>query len=165
MLSRAASLKATYGIYVNVRVRSSKIGKNFHWMYILDDGIPFSRLSWPREWSPENGPSDSMTLQAEYYFDAPPNLSVADLADLTLRSLLEMGIVRSEDEAAVVGILKLPYANVIYDVSRDRAVSSLMQYVNSEGIFVAGRYGCWDYGLVDSAIRQAWKASEEILGA
>jgi protoporphyrinogen oxidase len=159
----ASLLKATYGVYVNIELSGSSRLKH-HWMYVFDKEIPFARLSSPSEWSPGNAPEGVSTLQAEYYFSCNPFRSDRDLELQTLRSLVSMGIISPHEDPVMPGVMRLPYANVVYDQFRDQNVAVLKDFVRRHGVHLVGRYANWDYSLVDSVIRQAWQAVDEILG-
>ena len=59
----------------------------------------------------------------------------------------------------------VPYANVIFDLDRAEAVSTVHAYLNEVGIVSCGRYGEWGYHWTDEAFVSGENAAQRILDA
>ncbi len=126
----------------------------FHWVYAYDAALPFARLSSPSRWAPRNAPEGASSLQAEVYFrGAPPNGD--QTTEDVLNALRTMNVLQKDDEIIAQDFRTLAYANVVYDHRRERALSLIHEYLRSKGIEWAGRYGNWDYSLIDQVVSDA----------
>jgi protoporphyrinogen oxidase len=157
----AEALKYTSAMFVNIGLdRVSDIED--HWIYDFDPETPFSRLSSPAAWSPENVPQGFGSLQAEIYFSgqAPPE-EVTVMR--TLNALVKLGKLRTVQEPIFVKVRFQRYANIIHDLSRAAAVETINQFFGTKGLLTMGRYGRWNYDLVDDAIVDGWSGAASIL--
>ncbi len=78
--------------------------------------------------------------------------------------LLKVGLLRDEDEILVEKVLDLPYAYVIFDDARARALSRIEAFLKEWGIMSIGRYGKWAYSTMERAVLDGLSAAESILG-
>ena len=58
----------------------------------------------------------------------------------------------------------LPYAYVVYDHARKGAVTVIREWLETLGIYLAGRYSEWEYYNSDHAFIAGRKAADTILG-
>ncbi len=70
---------------------------------------------------------------------------------------------RENDEIAFTNALHLPYANIIFDLDRAKAVETVHGYLRDVGVHYCGRYGDWGYLWTDEAFISGEKAAERAL--
>jgi len=57
----------------------------------------------------------------------------------------------------------IPYANVIFDLDRAEALSTVHEYLDKIGILYSGRYGEWGYQWTDETFVSGENAAQKIL--
>ena len=57
----------------------------------------------------------------------------------------------------------LPYANVIFDLEREKALKTVHGYLDDLGIAYCGRYGDWGYMWTDESFKSGELAAERAL--
>ncbi|MCH8945119.1 MAG: FAD-dependent oxidoreductase, partial [Proteobacteria bacterium] len=82
-------LRSTSVVLVNIGILGG-VALDYHWVYVFDQEIPFSRLSSPSNWSKNNAPEDCSSLQAECYFSGNPP-AVDTIVRKTILGLIDMG--------------------------------------------------------------------------
>ena len=58
----------------------------------------------------------------------------------------------------------IPYANIIFDLDRPKALATVHGYLESLGIGWCGRYGEWGYLWSDEAFVSGERAAQKVLG-
>ncbi len=158
-------LACTEVVLVNVAVKRADL-LDAHWSYYYDRDIFFTRLSTPHLLSPNNAPRGCGLLQAECYFSKkyrPLDRSPDACIEPVVASLRKCGLLRPDDEILFTNTLHLPYANIIFDLDRARAVDTVHGYLREQGIEYCGRYGDWGYLWTDEAFISGEKAAERVL--
>ena len=90
-------------------------------------------------------------------------LNIDEAFDRALGDLQKCGILRSDDEILTRHVLDIQYAYVVFDEHRQKHLQSLIDYLESRGIFTAGRYGRWDYYSMEDSILSGKAAAERIV--
>jgi len=136
-----------------------------HWFYVYDEDISFSRVHFPHALAPANAPPGQGSIQAEVYFSRhrPLPTSVDALGERVVEEMVRIGVLRDASEVLWVRCRTVPYANVVFDHARAPALETILPWVQSLGITLAGRYGEWGYHWTDDATRSGWKAAESLL--
>jgi hypothetical protein len=57
----------------------------------------------------------------------------------------------------------IPYANVIFDLDRASALSTVIGYLEEIDVFPCGRYGEWGYHWTDEAFISGENAIQKVL--
>ncbi len=161
----AAKLACTSCITVNIGLPRNDF-TDAAWTYIYDEDISFTRLSYPHKMSPGNCPPGAGAIQAECYFSAkyrPFTGSADDLIEPVISDLKKIGLLRENEEILHADARFIPYANVIFDLDREEALPVVQAWLDSVGIFSAGRYGEWGYQWTDEAFKSGERAARQIL--
>lgn len=155
------SLRYVSVINVNLGVNREKIS-DFHWIYYPEPAYPFYRVGFLSNFSPHVAPQGSSSIYVEisYLPSNPPQ--VDQVREETLSSLIACGILRDDDEILTEKILMIKHAYVIYDLFRYQHLSSIIQFLRSQGIYPIGRYGLWEYATIEEAILQGREAAQEL---
>ena len=74
-----------------------------------------------------------------------------------------MNIIDEEDDILVSEVCMKKYANVIYNHFRIHNLNDIHSFLREKDIFYCGRYGKWNYDLVDQVMADAQKAANEVL--
>jgi protoporphyrinogen oxidase len=152
-------------VVVNVGINREDISEA-HWSYFYDQDIIFTRLSFPHMLSPHNVPPGTGSIQAEVYYSKkyrPLDQKPEECIELVIKDLRRCGLIREDDEILFKHAMFIPYANVIFDLDRANALTTVHGYLDDLGIAYCGRYGEWDYIWTDESFMSGEKAAQKIL--
>jgi protoporphyrinogen oxidase len=152
-------------VLVNIGVDRHDV-TDAHISYFYDRDICFSRLSFPHNMSRNNVPPGTSSIQAEVYYSSkykPMERKPADHVEPVLADLRKCGLLRPEDSILHSNYHVIPYANIIFDHDRAKALATLHGYLDDIGIAYCGRYGRWGYIWTDEAFVSGEEAAQKIL--
>ena len=158
-------LACTTVVLVNLGVDREDLSRS-SWTYFYDDEFPFSRVSFPRTFSPHVVPKGCGSIQAELYFSKKykPFSGSADACIApTIDGLRRCGILHDSDRILYREAMVIPYANIIFDLDRAAALAKVHGYLDDIGIGYCGRYGDWGYLWSDEAFLSGENAAEKTL--
>ena len=163
VLEAADLLLCTSLILVDIAVDRRDLSAH-HWFYVYDEDISFSRVHFPHALAAANAPPGRGSIQAEVYFSRhrPLPTTPDTLGDRVVDELVRIGVLRDATEVLWVRTRVVPYANVVFDHARAPALATILPWVESLDIGLAGRYGQWGYHWTDDATRSGWKAAEAL---
>jgi protoporphyrinogen oxidase len=136
------------------------------WTYFYDDDICFARLSFPPGFSPTLVPDGRGSIQAEVYFSdkwRPLTSKPEDWIQPTIDGLIQCGLVKDRSEVVHTSVIFAPFANVIFDQDRPKALPIVQGYLDDIGIAYCGRYGDWGYIWTDQAFFSGERAAKTAL--
>jgi protoporphyrinogen oxidase len=58
----------------------------------------------------------------------------------------------------------MPYAYVIFDKEREKALKTINEWLNKNNIYSIGRYGAWEYSFIEKNIADAAKLAKTLNG-
>jgi protoporphyrinogen oxidase len=152
-------------VLVNVGVNRSDLS-DAQITYFYDEDIRFTRLSFPHMLSASNAPAGCGSIQAEVYFSRkyrPLTQAPEDVIDPVIADLRRTGILREDDTILTRHAIHVPYANVIFDLERAKALETVHGYLRDVGINYCGRYGDWGYMWTDESYISGERAAESAL--
>jgi len=162
VVEAAQKLACTEVVLVNIGVSKPHVRDN-HWTYFYDAEIPFARLSYLSNFSPNVAPKGCSALQAEVYFspkwkprDEPAQAYVEPVID----SLLAVGLIDGRDQVIHTSTIVAPFANIIFDHDRPAALSLVHGYLDDIGVAYCGRFGDWGYIWTDQAFVSGERAAK-----
>ena len=136
-----------------------------HWLYLYDDDIPVARVSFPDRFIAEpalQGPRH-LRIQGEAYFlrdvEDSPKVTPIELFDY----LKGHGLIPSDSVLIYQAKQSFDYGNVVPTLGSEGALASIKNYLSSNGIYVAGRYGAWEYLWTLEAARSGFEAAEKLI--
>jgi len=132
-------------------------GLDHHWSYVPEPKYPFYRVGSYSSFSPEMAPPGKGSLYVELASRGP--LRLDRLMPRIVAGLTEMRIVRGAADIAFVRPERIRHAYVIYDRYWARSRRALIDWLEQQGIFTAGRYARWEYAAMEDAIRQGAEAA------
>jgi protoporphyrinogen oxidase len=165
VLGSARTLACTSCVLVNVGINREDVSENTV-TYFYDEDFFFTRLSFPHLMSRNNAPPGCSSIQAEVYYSSkyrPLTATPEACIERVLADLRRCGLIREEDTILFKGAMVSPYAQVIFDLDRAKALSVVHGYLDEIGIAYCGRYGDWDYTWTDQAFKSGEKAAQKAL--
>ena len=165
VLNAAKKLAYSACLLVNIGVNRSDVSDE-HLSYFYDHDIVFSRLSFPHNMSPNNGPKGTSSIQAEVYFSnkyKPLQGTPSDYIEPVLRDIRRCGLLREEDDLLCKTVKLCPYANVIYDHDRAPSLKVVHGFLDEIGVGYCGRYGDWGHMWTDESFKSGERAAETTL--
>ncbi len=146
---------------INVGVGRDEGYPDAHWMYFYDEDTIFSRVNLPHRLSPFNVPDGCGSIQVEVYHSRKKPLPVEDVLSKTIEDLVKEGLLHKGDDIRVAQRQSIAYANVLFDLARADNLAVVQNYLASNGVIPAGRYGEWAYLWTDDSIVSGWAAAEK----
>ncbi len=143
-------LKATsvYALNIGFKQRE-KIDKN--WVYIPEKKYIFYRIGFPHTFSSFNAPRGYNSIYAEVSF----NKKIPDkINDKIINDLIKMGILLNKKDIIVLYPMVLKDAYVIYDKEREKILPEIINELENNNIYLAGRWGKWEYSSMEDAIKE-----------
>jgi protoporphyrinogen oxidase len=161
----ADKLACTTVVLVNLGIDREDLSKA-SWTYFYDEEFPFSRVSFPRTFSPRTCPPGTGSIQCEVYFSRkyrPLTESPESCIEPTIAGLRRCGVLRATDQIVFREAMLIPYANIIFDLERESALKTVHGYLDDIGIGYCGRYGEWGYLWSDESFLSGERAVERLL--
>ncbi len=160
----AEQLSCSSCVVVNIGIGRERIS-DAHISYFYDPDIVFTRLSFPSLMSRHNAPEGACSVQAEIYYSRkyrPLEHKPETYADLVVADLRRVGLLQETDPILFQNVRIIPYANVIFDLERARALALVHGYLDEIGIAYCGRYGKWAYIWTDEAFISGEEAAQRV---
>lgn len=160
IIEASNKLLCTSGQLVSLGFNQPDIPKNI-WFYIYDNDILPARAYSPSIKSPDNVPIGKSSLQFETYFSgfSPKKLSGGKLIEHIVEKGIRMGLF-SLNDVEVSDYREVKYANVVFDVEREKNVAIIHHYLDQNNIQYIGRFGEWDYLWSDQSLLSGKKSAE-----
>ena len=165
VLDAAHRLACSTCVLVNLGVNRADLSKA-HMTYFYDEDICFTRIHFPHMLSAKNAPEGAGSIQAEIYFSEkyrPFTGSPSDWIEPTINDLRRCGLLLERDRIIFKSAMRIPYANVIFDLDRASALKTVHGYLDDLGIAYCGRYGDWGYLWTDESFKSGEIAAEKAL--
>ncbi|MDR1952835.1 MAG: NAD(P)-binding protein [Elusimicrobiota bacterium] len=158
----AKKLKFSNVRCVNIGIKSKNgipaILKNKHWIYMPEPSLPFYRVGIYSNVNKNMSPKNSYSFYIEF---SSQNNEYKKSANV-INDLKKIGFISKTDEIASINVVDMPYAYVIFDANKDKALKIINEFLNSNNIYSIGRYGAWEYSFIEKNIQDA-KAAADII--
>jgi len=167
VVEAGSKLSCTSCILVNVGLDRDDFTEAI-WTYFYDPDIIFTRLSFPHLMSPKTVPDGCGSIQAEIYFSdkyKPVDRKPEDCIEPVISDLIQCGLINEDDNIIHKSSSFISYANVIFDLERQKALKLVHEYLDEVGIRYCGRYGDWGYIWTDEAFKSGENAAQRMLDA
>ena len=158
---------ATMLRHVSVRTVHLGVGRENltekHWIYYPEDTV-FHRIFVQGNASPYCNPPGGFGLTCEITYSPhkPLPCDGDDLVKLCVEHCHRVGIFTPEDPIVATAQCDMPYAYVVYDHGRAKAVARIREWLAEQDILLAGRYSEWEYYNSDHAFIAGKKAAEAV---
>jgi protoporphyrinogen oxidase len=166
LIPAAADLSHSSTVSFNIGLRGPLPSEfaGLHWLYVPDRTIPFYRVGFYSNIGDGMATPGHGALYVEVGMQ-PRELDqtdlVRDLQPRVLKSLEELGWIRSRDIACVV-IHVMRHAYIHHTPQRDRALETILRRLRQAGVHPIGRYGLWDYISMEDSMDSARTAVMEL---
>lgn len=164
ILEAGRKLKYNSIIIVIINVRADCSGDNFAFM-IPDKNIIFHRISKLDYLGEKYHIKDSATYMIEITYrknDIIDKLPKEMLIDKIAANLIDIGFIETKDDVNFTDIRRFEYAYVIYDLEHRKNVSKIVDFFETEGVKLNGRFGEFEYLNMDAVIRHSKDLSEKL---
>lgn len=122
------------------------------WLYIYNEDMLPARGYSPSWKSSDNAPQGMSSLQFEIYSSRHKSIGMSrdNLTEHVAESLSKMGLAE-KNEVLFAHHKKIEFANVAFDLGMEVRRDYVKEYLKSEGVLLAGRFGEWDYFWSDQS--------------
>jgi UDP-galactopyranose mutase len=158
----AKSLRHVSVRCVNIGVGRENLTEK-HWIYYPEDTV-FHRIFVQGNASPHCNPPGGFGLTCEitYSPDKPLPCDGDDLIRRCIEDCHKVGIFKPEDPVWAAVQCDMPYAYVVYDHGRSKAVNRIREWLAERDIILSGRYSEWEYYNSDHAFIAGKKAADMV---
>lgn len=188
----ANALRCSSVLLVNV-VADHPSTREERLIYVYDEDKYATRINATELLAPSNGLPGKTGIQVEVYYSKQRPLDRTDdeIADIVIDELVDMGLVQNRTSVNDVFTMRIPWANVIFDVDYEAALSTVLEQLerfglqrehddidpltdwdkkfgaakNPGSLFLAGRYAQWKYFWTDDCVLRGKFVAETLKGA
>lgn len=139
------------------------------WLYFADPAIPFYRATNFAKYSPANVPGSDVDRFSSWMCEVSSSAThprspdgLGEQVDAALRST---GVVPGRPEVASLHVEEVPYAYPVPTLHRDRALSTMLPWLEQRNVHSRGRFGTWRYevGNMDHAVKMGTDVARRII--
>jgi len=151
----------------HVSVRCVNLGINRgditdkHWIYYPEDTV-FHRIFVQSNASPFCAPPNCTGLTCEITYSQYKPLPEEGLIERCIADCKRVGMLNDGDEILCANQADLPYAYVVPDTWKDQSIKTIREWLESQDIFIAGRFAEWEYYNSDGAILAGKRCAERL---
>ncbi len=162
MNSYSQNLKRIKVVDMNIGFQGS-FREDIHWIYFPEKKFPFYRAGLFTNFSHGMAPKGYVSLYAEIALDGEEAVDEEKITEKAITALMRMGIIKREKDIAVIDFNLIDPAYVVFDLFRKRHLGRIQTFFMDQGIFLAGRYGRWDYLPMEGAFLDGMRIAQRIL--
>lgn len=145
-----------------VNVNKDYAGDNYAFM-VADKNVKFHRISKLDFMGEHYHKDGTATYMAEITYrknDLNDKSSDEELTQKVIEGLETIGFINSKEDVNFTDLKRFEYAYVIYDLKHRQNMDAIKEYFASQGIFLNGRFGSFEYLNMDAIIRQSKQLAE-----
>lgn len=149
-----------------VNVSKDYAGDNYAFM-VADKNVKFHRISKLDFMGEHYHKDGTATYMAEITYrknDLNDKASDGELTQKVIEGLETIGFIDSKDDVNFTDLKRFEYAYVIYDLKHRQNMDAIKEYFASQGIYLNGRFGSFEYLNMDAIIKQSKNLAENIKG-
>lgn len=147
-----------------VNVNKDYAGDNYAFM-VADKNVKFHRISKLDFMGEHYHIDGTATYMAEITYrknDLNDKASDEELTQKVIEGLEAIGFIDSKDDINFTDLKRFEYAYVIYDLKHRQNMDAIKEYFASQGIYLNGRFGSFEYLNMDAIIRQSKNLAQVI---
>ena len=147
-----------------VNVNKDYAGDNYAFM-VADKNVKFHRISKLDFMGEHYHKDGTATYMAEITYrknDLNDKASDEELTQKVIEGLETIGFIDSKDDVNFTDLKRFEYAYVIYDLKHRQNMDAIKEYFASQGIYLNGRFGSFEYLNMDAIIRQSKNLAQVI---
>ena len=136
------------------------------WFYVYDEDKLSVRISRTEAFAPSNAPKGKTGIQVEVYGSVyrPLPTNGAQVASTVVDELIEFGLIDSPEAIESVSVKRVGTGQIIYDLNRREALSTVNAFLNKHGVERAGRYAEWKYLMTDACTLSGRRIASRLSG-
>lgn len=138
------------------------LGHDRHWVYFPEPDLSFYRVGFPSNLTPSMAPDGRSSVCAEVAYPSAAFPPGDDAEERVLADLVRADVIDDPARVVLRRRLDLPYAYVLFDEARRRALPVLFSALLERGIVPVGRYGAWDYLSMEQALLQGKETADRL---
>lgn len=149
-----------------VNVSKDYAGDNYAFM-VADKNVKFHRISKLDFMGEHYHKDGTATYMAEITYrknDLNDKASDEELTQKVIEGLETIGFIDSKDDVNFTDLKRFEYAYVIYDLKHRQNMDAIKEYFASQGVYLNGRFGSFEYLNMDAIIKQSKNLAENIKG-
>lgn len=148
--SRLSQLRFTSLYVLNLGLKSNLTSWG-HWIYFSQDNIVFFRVGFPSNVSKDVVPVKFSSLYAEVSIVFRKTIDKIKLENKIICDLEKVGIIKKKDIVEKLGMF-IEYGYPMPLLGKDKIVEEVEQFLKPYGIYLIGRYGCWQYYSMEDVV-------------
>jgi protoporphyrinogen oxidase len=153
----SAKLRASDVTWVAVGVRGPNV-QPWHWVYTPEPEFTTYRIGSPSAVFPGTAPAGTSSFYVEYSGPRSPE----SCARAAVEDLVRAKMIQSAADVLFAEPRVIRNAYVLYDAHYGEARQTVIDFLSSAGIRVAGRYGNWEYSSMEDALLGGRAAAEQV---
>ncbi|MBU0952070.1 MAG: FAD-dependent oxidoreductase [Elusimicrobia bacterium] len=148
---------------VNIGVKHKNLKKGVHWIYFPEKEFAFYRTGFYHNFTKKAVPDKCSSMYVEVSYKPDKKPSRVSIIKKVILGLRRSGIIDDKCTILKTQVLSMPYAYVIYDKNRTKALETINSFLKKKNIYSIGRYGAWKYSYIEESILDAKATAELIL--
>jgi len=154
------------GLGIEKQINTSKC-----WVYFPSEKVPFYRLTFFHNYSPNNVPNGNTkkysSLMCEVSYSKFKKINKDKVINNSINALIKSQIINKQDRKKIISkyIQDIPYAYPVPSLNRDKILKKIQPFLLRNNIYSRGRFGTWKYeiGNMDHSFIQGVEAVDNIL--
>jgi protoporphyrinogen oxidase len=162
--SAGERLRATTVHYFDIGVRGpGDEASDYHWIYFPEPQYVFYRAGSYSAVHPQSAPPGCRSYYVEMSGGAAELMKQPEqLKQRVLGDLRKARVLSDKDEILFMELCDIPYAYVIFDQHYEACRKKIFEFLASNHIWTAGRWGGWNYGGMEDAMLEGKTAAEQM---
>lgn len=156
------SLRCNSILCVNIGMEKVDIHPS-HWIYYPEKDYVFFRISFPKNFCKSLAPRGCSSITAEISYSEHKDIDKKGIVDRTINDLIKAKILKDKARIKVIDVRDVKYGYPIYDHNRKDSMKLIDDYLRRFNIFLAGRYGRWEYQWMHDAILDGRRVAQEVI--
>ncbi len=151
-------------IFVYVFLDQDRVS-NDHWMYFPDKDIPFNRSVEFTNWSKKMAPAGKTCVCLDitcYFGDETWNKSDEQLSQECVEAGDRIKLF-ALDKVLGTFVKRIRYAYPVYDLDYKERLQQVVQYLESDDVYLLGRTGIFRYNNSDNSIEMAFQLAQNFI--
>ncbi|MDO8603577.1 MAG: FAD-dependent oxidoreductase [Candidatus Omnitrophota bacterium] len=159
VIDAVRGLRCNSILCVNLGVGKSSIHKS-HWIYYPEKDYSFFRISFPKNFCNNLAPSNKSSITAEIAYSG--RINKQDMTNKVVKDLIRAKILKKKGEIELIDVRDVKYGYPIYDHNRNANMKIISSYLKRFDVFLAGRYGKWEYQWMHDAVLDGKRVAKEV---
>lgn len=136
-----------------------------HWAYFAQKDISFYRVAVSSNIEPNVSPLGCASLSFEVSHmpgASRPGFVAERMTERILADCRAFGLGIDRRDIRVCDASDIAYGYCVYDKERQGALKVIAEYLKKHGVFLAGRYGAWQYASMEDVMVEAAQVAAKI---